>query len=730
MTSTVVLDFETRSAADIKAVGAHAYAAHWSTAALCLAYALDSEPVALWVPRTSPFFRPKDHGAGVMPPRLRAHIERGGRVVAHNAHFELVIWAMCRERFPDDWPELRPEQVSCTMVRGRALSLPGALEFMALALNLPLAKDTDGGKAMKTLMKPHKKRGELVWVEGPAIFDRMCDYAKQDVEVERALDRALPELSPSERELWLADFYINRRGVPLDVETVKLAATVRDEEARALSYEVAQITGGISATQREAFRQWVCNQGLEADNLQAATVDKLIAKAERRPDLTHVAQALKLRQQSSLSSLGKLDAMLERAMADNRARGLLKMNGADTGRHAGQGIQTQNMTRPGPGFKLAHSEVLFAMLRQPNARRLIRREFGSVMDPLSYSLRPLIRATPGSRFLCCDYSNIEGRVLAWLAGEQWKLDAFADFDAGHGADLYRVAYGRAFGIDPADVDDDQRQIGKVMELALGYQGGHNAFITMGAGYGVNLEEIAEAVRDAADPEQWDRYAAEYRRAYDRKPKSVPLADEARARAEAQIGAKIRSLGLSEPVYCAVKVIYMNWRNAHPNVRAFWRELEDAAVSAVASPGEAFSAGEHITFRVDGDFLMCRLPSGRCLAYGRPELVREEDLYGRPKSGLRVYGTVGKNYVRWHPYGGLIAENVTQAASRDVLMEAVKRLERRNYPVVMHVHDEALCELPDGRGSLEEMREIMCDTPPWLRGCPIAASGWTGVRYRK
>jgi DNA polymerase len=274
--------------------------------------------------------------------------------------------------------------------------------------------------------------------------------------------------------------------------------------------------------------------------------------------------------------------------------------------------------------------------------------------------------------MACDYSNIEGRVNAWLAGEQWKVDAFRAFDRGDGPDLYLKTYAESFGVPIDRVDDAQRQVGKVQELALGFQGGVKAFQSMGAIYGVIVDDAeAERLRDL-------------------------------------------------------------WRGAHPAIKQLWYDLDDAAKRTVASGELSTVAGGRIRFVMKGGCLWMILPSGRPLCYPEPSIRMKRTPWGEDRPAVRFMGVDSRTRrwcVQWL-YGGLLCENAVQAIARDVMANAMQPLEQAGYPIILTVHDEVVCEVPRGFGSVNEMSETMCRLPAWAAGLPVAAAGWRGERYRK
>lgn len=726
-------DFETASALDLRKCGVHRYAEHPSTRIWCMSWRLgDDGPVQHWRPGYPD------------PVPLLEHVARGGIMKAHNAAFERTIWnRLLRVRYCPHWPELRIEQQDCTMARAAVLAIPQSLEICGKVLGARVTKDMEGNALMRKAAKPRKALadGEMTWWDDDETIDRIEAYCDQDILAETEVDLRCPPLSPAERAVWELDQRINDRGVLLDRALIEHALHVRAIALVSLDQQMAQITGGAVQRCSEVAKlvAWIESRGLICNSVAKAEQDDLLRAAERE-GLLDVAEAIRLRQRAAKTSTAKLQAMLDCMCEDGRARGLLHYHGTNTGRWAGRLIQPQNLYRVDPerdGDTISRALDVLLAHDGDDAHDMLAMLFGDPLSVLAKTLRSMIVAERGRKLVGADLSNIEGRLAAWISGEEWKLEAFRAFDAGRGPDLYRVAYARSFGIEPHQVTGAQRQIGKVEELALAYQGSVGSFISMAKVYGLRPSGLVDPVRSAA-PDDFAYWSARYDGAKDKH-------------------------GLPKEQWAAIKVIVAGWRAAHPKLVGGWWELQDAAVDAVLTPNTPIPAlNGRVAYLNAKGFLWCRLPSGRVLAYCAARVRQETEAWIEMPNGVRHeegelfdyeiaalmtqggtrktrkrnvvlyegYEGESREWTTFSLYGGKQFNHIVQATARDVMVGAMLRAEERGYPVVLTVHDELLTEPFEWWGSPAEMEQIMTEGEPWLDGCPLAAKAWEGHRYGK
>ena len=571
--------------------------------------------------------------------------------------------------------EIPPESIEDTMILALSHGLPGGLDKLCVALGVSAdqAKDKAGKALIQLFCKPRPKNSKTrraTRFTHPVEWQRFLDYAGSDITAMRVIDRKLPRWNYSieartnegitEHALWCLDQRINDRGVAVDLELAQAALEAVDAEQARLKARTRVLTNEEvqSARQRDAMLKHLLSEyGIELLDLRASTIEAVMQDPEL-PD--PVRELLAIRLAASTSSTTKYKALLNSVSHDGRLRGTLQFCGASrTGRWAGRLFQPQNLPRV-PKHLKKQIEPGIAAIKAGSVDLLY-----DVMELASAAIRGCIVAPPGRKLVVADLANIEGRVLAWLAGEQWKLDAFAGGD-----DLYVLGYARSFGVSVEDVDADtaaggtMRLIGKVQELALGYQGAVGAFSSMAGLYGVELSE--------------------------------------------------------ERVLQIVK----GWRKANAEIVSFWYALEKAAIRAVDNPGMMVECRK-LRLQRDKAWLRIILPSGRAVCY--PGIRVEE-------SGKLTYLGVDqytRRFGRLKTYGGKLVENVTQALARDVLADAMPRVEAAGFDIVLGVHDELITEtLDDAAFTSDRLCELMSTLPAWAEGLPLAASGFEAYRYRK
>lgn len=689
------IDFETRSVINLTRSGVYPYATHPTTDVLVARYAFDDGPIQEWT--RVDWFCPDD---------IARHVMAGGEIWAHNAAFERALWWGCLvSRY--GWPKPRREQFHCTAAVGAALSLPRSLDGMAQALGLATRKDNEGRRLMLKMCKPLALRpdGTPIWYEPPGALERLSAYCAQDVATERAIHKTVLPLPAAERAVYLLDQHINDRGIAIDVPLITAALRLVDQQMRHLDEQLWEASGWRLGrpTQVARIKEWAAREGVEIESLAKKPLGDLLDDPEL-PE--HVRAVLEVRKEAAKSSTAKLTSLLECVDTDGAIRGMLLYHAAGTGRWAGRLAQVHNFPRGTGLVKKPEEAIPYIRLGDAATLRML---WGRPLDVVSDCLRSMLVARPGRRLMAGDYANIEGRENAWLAGEEWKLRAFGAYDRGDGEDLYCIAAGAIFGrlIDP-DEDKAERQVGKVAELALGYQGGVKAFVSMAVNYpGTDkaLVRVSDALWLAAPKAMRERVQERF--------------DE--------------TGGMDVPwvLFRAIEVTKRRWRDKHPSIVTLWHELERAAIAAVQDPGAVKTCGR-VAFRYRLGFLWMRLPSGRSIAYASPKVTQAKTPWDTTVPKLTVMGVnpKTKQWVRESLYGGKLCENAVQGIARDVMVAGMLELEAAGYPVILTVHDEIVTEPDNGFGGLREFTDLMTAAIPWNTGCPVAAKAWEGPRYRK
>lgn len=729
----VHIDFETASTTDLVKSGVYRYAEDPNTRTWGFSYKFDDDNnVYQWRPG---YFDPI---------RLLQHVAAGGRVVAHNAAFERRIWniLLIHRYMLTHWPRLRIEQQDCTMARAAAIAHPQQLEKLATALQMDNHKDADGSALMMKMSRPRKfhNDGTIEWWDSEENIDRVMKYCDQDIRTECEADMKLPPLTDSEKQMWIFDQVINERGVPIDLDAVTRCVELVDYSKKQADSEMRTLTGRTvpKCSNDKSLIEWVKSRGIECDTVRKGVQDDLMFMGDLNNDPL-VREVISLRRASKKTSTAKYAAMTKCVSSDGRIRGLLNYHGASTGRWAGRLVQPQNFPRldfdeEGHIILWLHELLADYTLSIQDVYALLVAVHGPVapLSLLSRALRSMIKAPPGKKFVGGDFSNIEGRMNAWFANEQWKLQAFRDYDTiipgqfdkkgkpkRKGPDLYNLAYAKSFGIDVDAVTGGQRQIGKVEELALGFQGSHGAVITMGDTYGLDPYTLSGPIMAATSDQLWDATAGLYH------VKGTHRFD------------------LQEKEWTAIKILVENWRKANPLIVQSWWDLQDAAIAAVSTPGQVVAVCDgKIQYYSDTRNLWCVLPGGRMLCYTSPSI--KTDKVERQRADGTTYVTYKKKVCFWGVdsetkqwreqtlYGGLQCENVVQAASRDVMCDRMLAAESDGFPLILTVHDELLTEVDEHDAYRDDKRlqAIMSIVPRGFEGLPLAAAAWEDTRYVK
>ena len=637
------IDLETYSSVDLGKSGVYKYAESEDFEILLFAYSIDDGEVKV-----------VDLASGEIIPEeiLSALSDKSIEKWAFNANFERV----CLSRFLGK--RLKPQGWYCTMIWSAYIGLPLSLEKVGEVLKLDKQKMNEGKALIRYFSipcKPTKTNGMRTRnlphhdLEKWSTFK---EYNQRDVETEMEIKKKLSAfpMPQSEWENYWVDQNINDRGILID-EVLVDSAIKFDEILREENMDRAlELTGLENPNSPLQLKKWLNKKGIEIDSLAKKDVEYALKNAEG-----DIKEVLELRQELSKSSVRKYDAMKNVKGKDNRARGLIQFYGANrTGRYSGRLIQVQNLRRN----NLKDLDLARSLVKNRDYETL-EILYESPSDVLSQLIRTAFIPKEGTRFIISDFSAIEARVLAWLAGEQWVLDAFEN-----GEDIYCRTASRMFGVpvEKHGVNGNLRQKGKIATLACGYQGALGALKAMG---GIEM-------------------------------------------------------GLSED---ELQSIVDSWREANPNIVSLWWEI-DAVVKRVVKT-RIKEEYKNLVISYEKGILFIELPSKRRLAYPKAKI------------GINRFGgesivyegiVVGNKWDKIESYGGKFVENIVQAIARDILAEAMMRLEKKGFNIVMHIHDEVVIE--SDSSSIEEINEIMSLVPSWAPGLILDADGFESEFYKK
>ena len=666
----ITLDKETKSKADLKKVGQWVYSEDASTDYICMCWVVDdAKHILEWTPE-----------AYVEDLKDLFYLLECPEVIieAHNYAFEYSMWynvGFKRYGFPDpsrfNWRD--------SMAAASYYALPPALDKLARALGMG-AKDPEGERLISKYSKLHLKTAKEIIP--PEDLIKFIKYCKKDVELERAISNYLGDLPSDELEVFNLDRVINLRGINLDEAGINVASHIVQQRAAELTSRFRSITG-INPTQRDKYLVWLKDRGLTLPNLKAETVDEFLEEEEASPTpwiLPEILETIKLRKRVNKASTKKLDAMMRQRGSDGRARFQTRYHGAGTGRSTGAGFQPLNMVRSYESDVVPPEQLVRDVMH--GDCRFLDMMYGDAMLAVSKASRHWIVPKKGHRILAGDYVSVEAIMLACLAGEEWKIEAFRNR-----VPMYELTADKIFKLPPGTVTKkthpDERQDGKTGELAFGYQGGLGAWRNFDSSDRHSDDEVHK-IKDA-------------------------------------------------------------WRLENPMIVKSWSDAHWAAIKAVENPGKEYEINQYLSFQTIDEWLTMRLPDGKRLWYYDPQLRMKMPSWHKPLTDekcaagtCRCEPRLSVSYMAWkegrwkrvYSYGGKWMENATQAVSRQFLTPAMLRIEKAGYPIILTVYDEIVSEPKIGFGSKKEYQDLLEERPLWCRDWPIRADVWEGLHYKK
>ena len=645
----ISIDIETFSDVDLIRCGVYKYADSPNFEMLLFAYAVDDGDVHII-----------DIAGGEELPEEIIQTIKSDTVVktAYNAQFERVCLSKYLKLPEGEY--LNPQSWYCTAVQTAELALPLSLADVGSVLGLERQKMTEGKELIKYFCVPCKPTKS----NGNRTRNRPCHdinkwetfkkYCMRDVDVERQIADKLKmyPISDEEHRLYVLDQIINDRGVLVDSELAEQAVKLNSIQTAVAVEQAYMITGLENPNSVTQLKQWLKENGVEIESLSKKAVKSLADETDG-----DVSEMLKLRLLMAKTSVKKYEAVIRSVCSDNRVHGMMRFCGANrTGRWSGNILQPQNLPQNHlPDLTLARDIV------KDGDFEMLDMMFGNVPNVLSELIRTILIPKPNHRFIVADFSAIEARVLAWIAGEQWRIDTFKN-----GGDIYCASASKMFKVpvEKHGVNGELRQKGKISELACGYGGSVGALKNMGAvEMGVQENELQGLIND--------------------------------------------------------------WRNANPHIVRFWYEVGNAAMKAIKEK-TTVPLGK-LVFAYERGILFIRLPSGRRLSYIKPRI-------GTNRFGGDSITYMGinsaKKWDRLETFGGKLTENIVQGTARDLLANALINAANAGYDTVFHVHDEIICEVPNGYGSVDELCKLMCIKPEWADGLPLNADGFECEYYKK
>jgi DNA polymerase len=665
------LDFETYSEANLKEVGAHRYAMDPSTDVLSLAYSFRDEPPKLWVPGMD------------MPKDLFGLLSQGYLTYGWNVTFEFAIWKyVCVKKL--GWPEVPNYQWRDTQAVALLFAHPMSLGYCGEVMDLEIQKDKRGEQLINLLSKPQKITKSNPYKRftpstHPHLFEEMYEYNIQDVNSERAILDAFPwDLPDSEQEIFLHTLEKNDAGIPIDTELVDSIVEKVDEYLVEVSQIVPIITDGAINTINQGAKiiEWCEIQGYEIPNFQADTVTDALAD----PDIENypnVKSLLEIRQLAGKSSIKKFVKIAAAVCKDGRIRNCLKYHKATTGREGGRLLQPQNLPRADVEFdksggeeaRAKATELLVDMFKNDPLEEIMA-EHENVLYVASSLIRPSICAEDSKEFIVSDYSQIENRMLCWLAGQEDVLDLIRD-----GMDTYKDMASHLYNIDYSEIPKEGRRRR------------HGKLTILGGGYGMGYKKFWD---DCVNKQKFDITLKEAKHTID------------------------------------------TFRERYNEVKNLWYGLQDAAIEATINQGNITGYGV-ISFMHDSNHLYMILPNGKQITYPKAWVEPNTTPWGEVRNALFHMGVNSKTK-KWTKHNltpGRLTENASQGASREILFEAVLDLKKKyGDKIILTVHDEVVLEVEKGTVSLEEVNEVLCNRSSTWDGLPLNASGFTTRRYHK